>query len=100
MAITGTLTNVCCESSARDALMRNFKVIMVPDGNATYNDVLHNASLTSLSIAFADLMTADEVIKALVQPGESPSPVPNVVSLLKARESPPPNWRGNCGTQY
>ncbi|PON16648.1 cysteine hydrolase [Candidatus Entotheonella serta] len=65
VAITGTLTNVCCESSARDAMMRNFHVIMLPDGNATYNDVLHNASLTTLSIAFADLMTSDEVIQAL-----------------------------------
>jgi ureidoacrylate peracid hydrolase len=63
--MTGTLTNVCCESSARDAMMRNFPVIMVPDGNATYNDVLHNARLSSLSITFADLMTTDEVIKAL-----------------------------------
>jgi ureidoacrylate peracid hydrolase len=65
VVITGTLTNVCCESSARDAMMRNFQVIMVPDGNATYNDVLHNASLSSLSITFADLMTTDEVIEAL-----------------------------------
>jgi ureidoacrylate peracid hydrolase len=65
VVITGTLTNVCCESSARDAMMRNFQVIMVPDGNATYNDALHNASLTSLSIVFADLMTSDEVIQAL-----------------------------------
>jgi ureidoacrylate peracid hydrolase len=65
VVITGTLTNVCCESSARDAMMRNFQVIMVPDGNATYNDTLHNASLTSLSIVFADLMTSDEVIQAL-----------------------------------
>lgn len=65
VAITGTLTNVCCESSARDAMMRNFHVIMLPDANATYNDVLHNASLTTLSITFADLMTSEEVIKAL-----------------------------------
>jgi ureidoacrylate peracid hydrolase len=65
VVITGTLTNVCCESSARDAMMRNFQVIMVPDGNATYNDILHNASLSSLSITFADLMTTDEVIEAL-----------------------------------
>ncbi|WP_089941572.1 isochorismatase family protein [Candidatus Entotheonella palauensis] len=67
VAITGTLTNVCCESSARDAMMRNFHVIMLPDGNATYNDVLHNASLTTLSITFADLMTSGEVITALGQ---------------------------------
>ena len=32
--ITGTVTNVCCESSARDAMMTNFRVVMVSDGNA------------------------------------------------------------------
>ncbi len=65
VAITGTLTNVCCESSARDAMMRNFNVIMVADGNATHSDAIHNASLTSLSITFADLMTSEEVLDAL-----------------------------------
>lgn len=65
VAITGTLTNVCCESSARDAMMRNFHVIMLSDGNATYTDAIHNASLTSLSVTFADVMTTEEVIAAL-----------------------------------
>ena len=65
VAITGTLTNVCCESSARDAMMRNFHVIMLSDGNATYTDAIHNASLTSMSVTFADIMTTDEVIAAL-----------------------------------
>ena len=64
LAITGTLTNVCCEATARDAMMRNFHVIMVADGNATYTDAIHNASLTSMSISFADVMTTDEVIGA------------------------------------
>jgi hypothetical protein len=36
----------------------------------------------------------------LVQPGESSSPVPNGVAPLHTRKTPPPNWRGNCGTQY
>ncbi len=63
--IVGTLTNVCCESSARDAMMRNFNVIMVGDGNATYTDAIHNASLTSLAITFCDVMSTDEVIAKL-----------------------------------
>lgn len=65
LAVTGTLTNVCCEATARDAMMRNFHVIMVADGNATYTDAIHNASLTSMSINFADVMTTDEVISAI-----------------------------------
>jgi len=63
--IVGTLTNVCCESSARDAMMRNFSVIMVGDANATYTDAIHNASLTSLAITFCDVMSSDEVVARL-----------------------------------
>src|ERR1700684_3920876 len=33
--ITGTVTNVCCESTARDAMMLNYKTVFVSDGNAT-----------------------------------------------------------------
>ena len=65
VVIVGTLTNVCCESSVRDAMMRNFSVIMVGDGNATYTDAIHNASLNSLAITFCDVMSADEVIARL-----------------------------------
>src|ERR1700674_336833 len=47
--ITGTVTNVCCESSARDAMMLNFRTIMVSDGNAAMTDEEHNATLASFS---------------------------------------------------
>ena len=63
--VTGTLTSVCCESTARDAMMRNFKVIMVSDGNATHSDADHNASLAALFQVFADVQTTDEVIDRL-----------------------------------
>ena len=36
--ITGTVTNVCCESTARDAMMLNFKTVMITDGNAAVTD--------------------------------------------------------------
>jgi ureidoacrylate peracid hydrolase len=63
--VTGTLTSVCCESTARDAMMRNFKVIMVSDGNATHSDADHNASLAALFQVFADVQTANDVIDRL-----------------------------------
>lgn len=63
--ISGTQTNVCCDASARDAMMRNFSVVMVADANAAPSDALHNATLSSLVSAFADVMSADEVIAAL-----------------------------------
>lgn len=63
--ITGTLTNVCCESSARDAMMQNFRVVMVSDGNAAPTRAEHDAALTALYLSFADLMDTDMVIERL-----------------------------------
>jgi ureidoacrylate peracid hydrolase len=63
--ITGTLTNVCCESSARDAAMMDFKTIMVSDGNAAITDEAHQATLTTFIQTFGDVRTTDETIALL-----------------------------------
>ena len=63
--MTGTLTNVCCESSARDAMMSNFRVVMVSDANAAMTQEEHNASLVSLYSFFTDLMDTDMVLACL-----------------------------------
>jgi ureidoacrylate peracid hydrolase len=63
--ITGTVTNVCCESSARDANMTNFRTIMVSDGNAALTQELHDASLTAFYLTFGDVMDTDMVIAGL-----------------------------------
>jgi ureidoacrylate peracid hydrolase len=63
--ITGTATNICCESTARDAQMLNYRVVMVSDGNATRSDAEHNATLSNLFGLFADVMTTDEVVARL-----------------------------------
>jgi ureidoacrylate peracid hydrolase len=65
LLITGTATNVCCESSARDAMMLNFKVIMVADGLATHSDEEHNATLSNFYGQFGDVQTVDEVLQSL-----------------------------------
>jgi ureidoacrylate peracid hydrolase len=63
--IGGTATNVCCESSARDAMMLNFKVVMVHDVLATYTDEEHNATLRNFYSIFGDVQTIDEAIASL-----------------------------------
>ncbi len=63
--ITGTVTNVCCESTARDAMMLNFKTIMVSDGNAAVTDEDHNASLCAFYLTFGDVMSTEELIACL-----------------------------------
>jgi ureidoacrylate peracid hydrolase len=63
--ITGTLTNVCCDSTARDAMMNNFKTIMVSDGNAAVTDEDHNAALCQFYLTFGDVMATDALIGCL-----------------------------------
>jgi ureidoacrylate peracid hydrolase len=65
MLIVGTVTNVCCESSARDAMMLNFKTIMVSDGNSARSDAEHTATLASFYSVFGDVMDTDMTIACL-----------------------------------
>jgi ureidoacrylate peracid hydrolase len=65
LLIAGTATNVCCESTARDAMMLNFKVVMVADGLATHTDEEHNATLSNFYGQFGDVQTVDEAVSAL-----------------------------------
>jgi ureidoacrylate peracid hydrolase len=58
--IAGTLTNVCCESSARDAMMENFRVVMLSDANATRSDAEHMGALVTIALSFGDVQTVDE----------------------------------------
>jgi ureidoacrylate peracid hydrolase len=65
LLITGTVTNVCCESTARDAMMRNFKVVMITDGNAANTDEDHNAALNNFYLTFGDIMSTEFAIECL-----------------------------------
>ena len=65
LIIAGTLTNVCCESTARDAMMLNYRVLMVSDANATVTAEAHRAALMNILFVFGDVQTTDEVIKLL-----------------------------------
>jgi ureidoacrylate peracid hydrolase len=66
--VTGTVTNICCESSARDAEMMGYKVFFVADANAAPSDEAHNAALATLGMVFADIRFTDEMV-ALIEAG-------------------------------
>ena len=59
--ISGTLTNCCCESTARDAMQLNYRVIMAADANAALSDEEHAATLHILGLVFADLRSTAEL---------------------------------------
>lgn len=62
LLITGTKTNVCCESTARDAMMLDFNVVMVSDGTAALSDDEHRASLETIIQQFGDVLSVDEIL--------------------------------------
>lgn len=63
--VSGTVTNVCCESTARDAMQYNYRVILATDANAALSDDEHAAALNSLAFVFADLRSAEEIERLL-----------------------------------
>jgi ureidoacrylate peracid hydrolase len=63
--VAGTKTNICCESTARDAMMLDFKVVLVEDCCAALSDDEHRGALENIIQQFGDVMTADETISRL-----------------------------------
>jgi len=65
LIISGVMTNLCCETTARDAFMRDYRVFMLIDGTATRKSDLHLATLKNLGFGFAYLLTCDELVQML-----------------------------------
>ncbi|MFD2500230.1 cysteine hydrolase family protein [Rhizorhabdus histidinilytica] len=66
LIISGCLTDGCCESTARDAAQMNYRVFFPEDGNATWSEEGHRATLRTMSrMAFADVRPADEILALL-----------------------------------
>ena len=68
--IGGVMTNLCCETTARDAFIRDFRVFFLVDGTATISQAYHFATLHNLAYGFAYLKRCEEVIEELGQGGD------------------------------
>lgn len=60
--IAGTVANVCCESSVRDASALGYRVVMVADANAANSDDELNATLHTMYRSFGDVRPTDQLI--------------------------------------
>jgi len=65
LLIAGAVTNVCCESSARDAVELDYKVIMVSDALSGHAHGLHEATLATFYRIFGDVRPSSEIIDLL-----------------------------------
>lgn len=61
--IAGVMTNCCCETTARDAFMRDYRVFFVSDATATINEELHIATLKNLAFAFAHVLNTESLCR-------------------------------------
>lgn len=63
--ITGVMTNCCCETTAREAFIRGYRVFFSTDATATTNEDLHTCSLKTLAFGFAYLVDIDSLSASL-----------------------------------
>lgn len=75
VAVAGTMTNVCCDSTARDAMMLNYRTTMVSDANASLTAEEHAGALTHFALQFGDVTTTDALVARWQAPtGDIPRP--------------------------
>lgn len=65
LVVTGIMTNMCCESTARDAYYRDYRVFFPADGTGSVVEEMHVASLLNVSFGFAYVTTCNTIINAL-----------------------------------
>jgi nicotinamidase-related amidase len=65
LVIGGVMTNLCCETTARDAFIRDFRVFFLADGTSTVSEDFHLASLKNLAYGFAVLLTCEGFIASI-----------------------------------
>jgi len=64
LLISGVMTHLCCETTARSAFMRGFEVFFLIDATATYNEEFHFSALLNLSHGFAVPILSKEVLSS------------------------------------
>ncbi|KPJ50497.1 hypothetical protein AMJ40_02820 [candidate division TA06 bacterium DG_26] len=59
--VSGVMTNICCESTTRDAYFRDYRVFFLADGTASSTEEMHCASLLNLAYGFAYITTIEQL---------------------------------------
>ena len=62
LIITGTVTEFCCESTARDAFFRDYRVLFISDANASASELAQKATLQTIARGFGTVLSTDELL--------------------------------------
>jgi nicotinamidase-related amidase len=65
LIVTGVMTNLCCESTARDAYFRDYRVFFVLDATGTVDEELHLATLKNLAFGFAYVTDTEQILRSV-----------------------------------
>jgi nicotinamidase-related amidase len=65
VVITGTVTQICVEDTARGAFHEGFQAVVVSDAVSSYDPELHRATLRNVELKYGRVLTADEVLAEL-----------------------------------
>jgi ureidoacrylate peracid hydrolase len=65
LVICGIVTNVCVDSTARDAMMLNYRVLVIDDACTAATPEIHAHSLNTFYLNFGDVQTSDELLSNL-----------------------------------
>lgn len=65
LIIIGTVTNVCCESTARSAFNRDYKVIFIDDANGGFDETSQMATLNIIKKVYGVVMSTDNLIETI-----------------------------------
>jgi len=69
--VTGISTSVCCETTAREAAVRDFHVLFVDDATATFGigdlsaEDIQKATCATIGFVFGKVVTSDEMMRAI-----------------------------------
>ena len=67
IVISGIMTNMCCESTARDAYYRDYRVFFPADATGSITEEMHVGSLLNLAFGFAFVTTSGALLQALAE---------------------------------
>lgn len=65
LIICGIMTNVCVETTAREAIALGYKIILTSDATATVDEEMHRATLKTIGMFFGEVKSTEEVIESL-----------------------------------
>lgn len=65
LVICGVMSNLCCETTAREAFMRDYRVFFLLDATGTIDEELHLAALKNVAFGFAYVSKTENVLRGL-----------------------------------